>query len=441
MSATPQNWSLLASDRDSFVWQESTFAVLNLALIAGLAVVHLASARYFGIFSPAVIALLGAGFLVQLGGLTWILIRAQMPSPRQASALTWLTIGLNTVLAIGIQLLTWGFDNQYFVLMVVPVLVAAFRLDLWRAGAVIVAADLVNFLAAYPLGSIGEYFEAGATCVIYTIAGALVWLLVDSLRRRERLLEHSLGELESTRERLLLEEKLGAVGRLSSAIAHEIRNPVAMISSSLATAVRVGQSDATRTEMMEIAATEANRLARLTTDFLTYARPRDPQIVRSNVADTLTYTGSVARAHAGDRKVGLEIGADPAMEADFDPAMLQQALLNLVINAIDACNPGDTVTLLAERAESGGLLLHVMNPTAPIPSDAVEHLFEPFFTTKPGGTGLGLAIARNITRAHRGELVLSINQPGRVCFTLELPGPPAGSSPAPEARDGKATDR
>jgi two-component system, NtrC family, sensor histidine kinase HydH len=441
MSPTPQDWSLLAPDRDSFVWQESTFAALNLALIAGLALVHLASASYFGNFSPAVIALLGAGFLLQVGGLAWILTRDQMPSPRQTSALTWLTIGLNTVLAIALELLTWGFDNQYFVLMVVPVLVAAFRLDLWRAAAVIAAADLVNFLAAYPLGSIGEYFEAGATSVIYTIAGALVWLLVDSLRRRERLLEHSLGELQSTREKLLLEEKLAAVGRLSSAIAHEIRNPVAMISSSLSTATRAGQSDATRTEMMEIAATEANRLARLTTDFLTYARPRDPQIVRSNVSDTLAYTGSVARAHAESRKVGLEIGADPAMEANFDPAMIQQALLNLVLNAIDACNSGDTVTLLAEGAESGTLLLHVMSPTAPIPPDAVEHLFEPFFTTKPGGTGLGLAIARNVARAHRGDLKLSINQPGKVCFTLELPGPPGGSSPASEAHDGKDTDR
>jgi two-component system sensor histidine kinase HydH len=441
MSATRQDWSLPAPDRDSFVWQESTFASLNLALIGGLAVVHLASARYFGSFSPVVIGLLGAGFLIQLGGLAWILIRAGILTPLQASALTWLTIGLNTALAIVLQLLNRRIDNQYFVLMVVPVLVAAFRLDLWRAASVIVAADLVNFLAAYPFGSVGEYFEAGATSVIYTIAGALVWLLVDSLRRRERLLERSLGELESTREKLLFEEKLAAVGRLSSAIAHEIRNPVAMISSSLATAVRAGQSDATRTEMMEIAATEANRLARLTTDFLTYARPRDPQISRSNVSDTLTYTGSVARAHAGSRDVGLEIGADPAMVADFDPAMLEQALLNLVINAIDACNPGDTVTLLAECAESGALLMHVMNPTEPIPSQTVEHLFEPFFTTKPGGTGLGLAIARNIARAHGGELTLSVNQPGRVCFTLELPGPPQGSSPAAEARDGKDTDR
>jgi two-component system sensor histidine kinase HydH len=439
MSETRQDWSLLASDRDSFVWQESSFAALNLALIAGLVVLHLVSAQYFGTFSGAVIVLLGGGFVVQLAGLGWILTRAAMPPASRASALTWLTIGLNTALAVSLQLLTWGIDSQYFVLMVVPVLIAAFRLDLWRAAGVILVADFISFLAAWPLGSIGEYSEAGATSVIYTIAGALVWLLVDNLRRRERLLERSLGELESAREKLLFEEKLAAVGRLSSAIAHEIRNPVAMISSSLATAVRAGQSDETRSEMMQIAATEADRLSRLTSEFLTYARPRAPQNVRSRVLGTLTYAASVARAHAENRRVELEVGADPAMEANFDPAMLQQALLNLLLNAIDACSPGDTVSLLAEPGESGAILLHVTNPDGPIAAETVAHLFEPFFTTKPGGTGLGLAIARNIAHAHRGELTLSINQPGTVCFTLELPGLTGG--PSPEARDGKDTDR
>ena len=77
------------------------------------------------------------------------------------------------------------------------------------------------------------------------------------------------------------------VGRLSSAIAHEIRNPVAMISSSLATAIRPGKSDSERNEMFAIAATEAARLERLTTDFLAYARPRAVQPRRARVADAL----------------------------------------------------------------------------------------------------------------------------------------------------------
>jgi signal transduction histidine kinase len=71
--------------------------------------------------------------------------------------------------------------------------------------------------------------------------------------------------------------------------------------------------------------------------------------------------------------------------------------------------------------ENGAIWLEVHNTGPAIPKEALRELFEPFFTTKQGGTGLGLAIARNIARAHGGDLFLRVNEPGRVCFTLELP--------------------
>ena len=120
----------------------------------------------------------------------------------------------------------------------------------------------------------------------------------------------NLEELERTRERLLAEEKLAAVGRLSRALAHEIRNPVAMIASSLATAASAGQDEAERKEMFAIAAKEAARLERLTTDFLVYARPRAPQISRANLADMLNYIATVARAHAANKGVAIDVLAD-----------------------------------------------------------------------------------------------------------------------------------
>ena len=76
------------------------------------------------------------------------------------------------------------------------------------------------------------------------------------------------------------------------------------------------------------------------------------------------------------------------------------------------------------------------NYTGPIAPDVIAHLFEPFFTTKPGGTGLGLAIARNIARAHRGDLVLSRNEPGLVCFSIAIPANIANSSTGSELHDG-----
>jgi signal transduction histidine kinase len=333
---------------------------------------------------------------------------------------TFWSLGLNSVLACVLTFITIRGDTAYYALMLLPVLEAAFRLGLGATTAVVVLADAISFLGAYGM-KFGEYIEAGAMSVIYTVMGFLVWLLVNNLREREVRFVHNLEELKQARERLLSEEKLAAVGRLSRAIAHEIRNPVAMIASSLATAARLGQDEAERKEMFAIAEKEAARLERLTTDFLAYACPRTAQIGRANVADMLDYIASVARAHAAKKGVVINVLADRYLEGDFDAGQVQQALLNLVLNAIEACRNGDAISLNAKRNGTTALRIEVIDPVGPIPDETVSRIFEPLFTTKQGGNGLGLAIARNIVRAHGGDIVLRSNEPGSVCFSIELP--------------------
>ena len=408
-------------DFESFRGQQSTFALLNLMLIAGLLIIHTTFTDYVGVPSSYAVALLAAGFLLQAAALIWLRAGSRLLSARAQTILLWWPIALNSILTLILCIISAGNDHQFFILMVVPVLEAAFRLNLAMVIAIIVFADFLNFFSAYWLESVNEYFEAGATSIIYTIAGVLVWLLVKNLREGQVLLKRNLDELNQTRERLMAEEKLAAVGRLSSAIAHEIRNPVAMISSSLATAVRPGQDEAEQRKLFEIAATEAARLERLTTDFLAYARPRPARINRSNLADTLNYIGSIAAAHAGNKGVSIKVDADPDLEGDIDAGQIQQALLNLVLNAIDACQSGGSVTLRATPNGQGASRLEVSNNAGPIPPEVAARLFEPFFTTKAGGTGLGLAIARNVARAHRGDLALRVNRPGQVCFSIEIP--------------------
>jgi two-component system, NtrC family, sensor histidine kinase HydH len=224
--------------------------------------------------------------------------------------------------------------------------------------------------------------------------------------------------LEGAREKLLLEERLAAVGRLSSAIAHEIRNPVAMISSSLATAK--GLSGKEREEMFAIASEEAERLVTLTTDFLAYARPRAPKLTLSSVSDTVAYVADACRALASQKGVELEVDASGSLLTENDSGQLQQALINLVMNAVQASAPGGRVWL---RARDGNrrVTIDVENCGSPIPEPELSRIFEPFFTTRPQGSGLGLAIARNIALAHHGDLRLAVNGPERVCFSLTLP--------------------
>lgn len=105
----------------------------------------------------------------------------------------------------------------------------------------------------------------------------------------------------------------------------------------------------------------------------------------------------------------------------MDAGKVQQALLDLLKNAIEASQPEQSITLRGLLTNKGTIWLEVHNEGPPIPTEALKQIFEPFFTTKRQGTGLGLAIARNIARAHGGDLFLRVNEPGRVCFTLELP--------------------
>jgi signal transduction histidine kinase len=308
--------------------------------------------------------------------------------------------------------------------MVVAVLEAAFRFEWLAVVGVITVVDLSLFwqvwwyFGRHPPLDVGEYYEAGITSLLFAIVGVLVWLLLADLQRKETRLANNVLELEQAREQLLREEKLAAMGRLSSAIAHEIRNPVAMIASSIATAREL--SGAEREEMFGIASDEANRLSQLTTEFLDYAATRPPNLALTSVADTVAYVADASRAHASQKGIRFELDVPETLTVRADESQLQQALMNLLLNAVDASPAGGTIIL---RSHNGNrkVYIEIENAGAPIPESALSRIFEPFFTTKPRGTGLGLAIARNIARAQGGDLVLAANDPARVCFSLTLP--------------------
>jgi signal transduction histidine kinase len=415
---------LLAPDVASFKRQESTFIVLNLFVLAVLLLVQSLFSSYLGTPSLILVAVLALGFLLNALELIWLQsVRAL--SANWVLLLTWSSIILNMTLAFALASLTNRRDAQYFALMALPVVEAAFRLRAIPTAMVVGAACVLNifwvwhFFRLHPPWELSEYVEAGTVSLIYLLVGTLVWSLVNHLRSTQNSLEQSLAELKQTRERLLVEEKLAAVGRLSSAIAHEIRNPVAMISSALDTARKNNLQPQERDEMFEIAAKESNRLVNLTTDFLTYARPRIPEKQPTNISESIAYVAEICRPHAATNAVSIQTEASEGLSANIDGAQVQQALLNLVKNAIEASSPGGTV-FLRGRQEGDRIRVDVENANGPIPHNTVEQIFEPFFTTKPSGTGLGLAIARNIARGHSGELTLSRNESNFVQFSITL---------------------
>lgn len=419
--------SFTASDLPSFRRQETVFILLNIGFLALLLTLHTIFASYWGRPTVALILVAGAVLLINTVELAWVRGLKQQPKSWTLTLLTWSSICLSLAAAGLLTVLVDHEDSPYFAVAIVPVLVAAFRLSLPALVGVVGVATFLNlaevdyFFRHHPPADSGEFFEAGINSLIFAIAGLLVSLLVKQIREHESNLARHLLELKQARAKLLEEETLAAVGRLSSAIAHEIRNPVAMISSSLAMARRCPIDTEQRDEMCDIAAREADRLEKLTTEFLSYARPRQPETSPTVVLDTLAYVASVCRAHAVDRQVAIEVEAAESLEAELDPAQIQQALLNLVMNAVDASPRGAKVRLKSDWDGFSEVKVWVTNSGSQIPETVLPRIFEPFFTTKARGTGLGLAIARNIARAHGGDLSICSNQPDNICFCLRLP--------------------
>jgi signal transduction histidine kinase len=405
--------------------QQLVFCVVTLFVLAVLLLLHAVFAPLLGEPSRGDILILALAFLLKMWEALWLQGKKDGISPETARMETAISaVGL-FILAVALAFLTNRDDTPYFVLLAIPILQCAYHFGLLPTFATIGAAIGMMFawhrhyFSVHPPARPTEYLETGMIAVIFCLAGPLVWFLVNQLREREASLYEKMLELESTREKLLAEEKLAAVGRLASGIAHEIRNPVAMISSSLATAAFPASDSSERDELYAIASREAKRLENITTDFLVYARPSAPQRMAISVSDVMRHIADVTRMRAAER--GIEVRCPLAEEifAEADAAQLEGALLNLSLNALDATPAGGRVQLRT-RSDETTVFLDVENSGKAIPDSDLERIFEPFFTTKPQGTGLGLAIARGIAVAHGGDLWISANISGAVVFTMTL---------------------
>ena len=409
----------------SFRQQERIFAGLNLVLLVFLCAAQFVWAKYLGTPHRQVLSLLGLGIVANLSELVWLNRRKELSSPA-VLRLTWTMIAIHLAIAFGIASYSYKSDVQYFALMIPAILQAAFRFSrIATALTVLISDGLIffwvwHYFRIHPPVDPNSYIEAGTVSLIYAIMGFLVWALVDHLRKKEGELTASLDELERTEAKLLEEGKLAAVGRFSSAIAHEIRNPVAMISSALATAANRAPGSEENREMYDIATKEAARLERLTTDFLTYARPRTPAVSLSDVADSIGYIADICRPRAAANNIQVYCQCDGPLQAKIDSGQLQQALLNLAMNAVEASPPGGSVFMRGRR-DGAQIIIEVENGNGPIPAATVPYIFEPFFTTKSSGTGLGMGIARNIAIAHGGDIVLAQNDAQVIRFNLSLP--------------------
>jgi two-component system, NtrC family, sensor histidine kinase PilS len=237
-------------------------------------------------------------------------------------------------------------------------------------------------------------------------------------------------------------ERLAGVGQLAADIAHEVRNPLAAISGCvemLQAGLRGEEADQEPRRLMGIVLREIDRLNRLITDFLRYARPAPPKVERVALAPLVTEIVEMAR---GALREGVRIDASvpPGLAALADATQLRQALWNLMSNAEQALGETGTVQIgarsvgrppqgpsSASRNESPGgspgVEIEVADTGSGIAPEVLERIFDPFFTTKTGGTGLGLATVHRIVEGHGGVLQVESRVGAGTCFRIWLPCP------------------
>jgi len=264
--------------------------------------------------------------------------------------------------------------------------------------------------------------------LLFPAFGALAGVLFDRIRReRERHrrtadeLARALAQLQATFERLRLEDRMAALGALSVGIAHEIRNPLASISGAIEILEGAVPAGDDRHEFVDILKKEIARLNGLVGRQLDLARTAPVERAACDLGAIAREVTDLARKQAESQGVVVATDVDPATPAAWaDESRVRQAVLNLVVNAIQAMPTGGEMRVAVVPRESRAVV--VVEDRGPgLPPADRDRLFEPFFTTKREGTGLGLAIAWQIARQHDGELVAEDREGGGARFALALP--------------------
>ncbi|SRR6266568_1233833 len=211
-----------------------------------------------------------------------------------------------------------------------------------------------------------------------------------------------LTEIRRLERELRLRDRLAAVGRLASGIAHEIRNPLSSIAGSAKMLTNISALNDDQRALLEIVTGESERLNAIITDFLTYSRDRNFQSAKVDLcqllADTLTLLGN------RDSEIKIEKSfSHPTAIMQGDGDKLKQVFWNLASNAIRAMSNGGTLTVLLDEFQ-GNWRIRFRDTGAGIPPQILEKIFEPFQSGFEGGTGLGLAIVDRIIQAHEAQI-------------------------------------
>jgi two-component system sensor histidine kinase HydH len=384
--------------------------VLWLLFLAGLAVLP----PILEIHKQLVLLAFG---LVQLSE-AWVLAK----SPKRGAAyIVLLKIALATLLIDHTGELS--INSSYYPIYYLPVVTAAEYFSplgtlLWTGlASAAYCSYLYPALQEYEINA-EAYGLLAIRILFFFLAGMVVNRFVVENRRQIKRYQELAGTLAETNRRLeqaqeeaRRSERLAALGQMSAGLAHEIRNPLAVIKGSAEMLhQKLGESNPLATELAGYISSETNRLSALVTRFLDFARPLHAELVRQEITPLLDHAlHAVAMTHQdGAEKVRVERQYEPDLPLlPLDEGLCEQAFVNLIENAYDAMGRGGgslRVSAAKSKGKRDGVEVRIEDSGPGIPAESREQIFNPFVTTKKTGVGLGLSIVSRIIDGHQGTI-------------------------------------
>jgi signal transduction histidine kinase len=242
---------------------------------------------------------------------------------------------------------------------------------------------------------------------------ALIALSIYLIRMLKRFLELKVREAAET--------QLKSLGIMAASLAHEIRNPLGAMKGLTQLAQEELPADHAAQSQLRTVVSEAERLEKLVTDLLDFARIKEPQISAFNLAELLSDLHTMLQPRLDVSKTALRLSIDPnPLYLRSDPAGLRQVLLNALINAIDASPVDGVIALTAtHKDDSKSIIIQIDDSGAGLGQKTPDELFQPFVTNKARGTGLGLAVSKQIVESLGGNMSLeNLSQGGARCSII-----------------------
>ena len=350
--------------------------------------------------------------------------------------LGWQTSFRGAVFGIAVKLalcylLVWetdGIESSYFLIFLLPIISAASIFGLWGALAATLAASalyltfLLYVLEGYYVPPDGQR-EIATRVLFYFVIAVLVNRLATENRLKTQSLSQANRELSEAQAEVRRSERLAALGQLSAGLAHEMRNPLGVIqASSELLAKNVSAENEVAREVAGFIGAEVNRTNALVTRFLDFARPsklhREVQDLQPIVERAAQQIEETIRNENADISVLKELRPVPCFA--FDAMLIESSVLNLLLNAKEASQPGGAIQIETE-AKHGQALITVRDRGSGIADETLEDIFNPFFTTKPTGVGLGLAMVSKFIDSHNGSIHVDSSPEQGTTFRISLP--------------------